>query len=122
MRFDDVAARIGPMYGLTTMIDSPASVDIRQPEVERLTLGGAREKLAHMLQMREDARSDAAYWGYDSQCAYWQCIVSLLEAAQIVGRDLLPDVEIPDLSGQVVMDANWDLIQFGARVLELAQA
>jgi hypothetical protein len=104
------------------MIAAPESVRLNQPDSKRITLGGAYEALAHTQDRQKNCGSDAAYWGYEGQRAYWQTVVYLFEAAEITGPDHLPDVQMPDLSNQVVMDAAYHMEQFGKTVLKTAQS
>lgn len=122
MRLDDVMNTIRPVVGRTSLIGAPDSVDPIGASPGTLTLEGAREKLAAVKEAQDSARSDAAYWGYEGQRAYWACVESLLEAAEITGPDNLPDVPIPDVSAHVVMDAAFHLENFGAEVLKRARA
>ena len=121
MRLDDVLNRLAPVAGLTSMAAAPESVRTDQIDSNRITLGGAYEALAHVQDQQNNCGSDAAYWGYEGQRAYWQAVVYLLEAAKITGADSLPDMQIPDLSNRVVMDAAFYMQQFGEQVLKAAQ-
>ena len=122
MRFDDVMEKLAPVVGLTSLIGAPESVRSGGAKGVEVTLGGAREALAHASHQQNNARSDAAYWGYQGQVSYWRAVVSLLEATEITGRDHLPDVPMPDLSNRVVMDATYLMEQWAESVLAAAQA
>ena len=105
MKFDEVMAKLTPVVGLSSAIGAPGSVRYEGASGEEVSLGGAREALAHAQQMQLDAKSDYAYWGYQGQVSYWRAVVSLLEAAEITGRDNLPDIEPSFIGGNyVVMD------------------
>ena len=120
MKLNDVLSQLAPVVGFTSLIAAPESVRVDQPDAKRITLGGAYEALAGVINKQKTCGSDAAYWGYEGQRGYWQAVVYLLEAAKITGEDL-PDVDVPDLSNKVVMDAAYEMEQFGARVLKAAQ-
>jgi hypothetical protein len=122
MKLNEVLSQLAPVVGLSSMIGAPGSVRIGQIDPNRLTLGGVHEALANIKNLQDNCGSDAAYWGYEGQRAYWQTAVYLFEAAKITGPENLLDVEIPDLKGHVVMDACYHMEQFGKRVLEAAKA
>jgi hypothetical protein len=122
MKLNDVLNQLAPVVGFTSLVAAPESVRIDQPDPLRITLGGAYEALAHVTIRQKNCGSDAAYWGYEGQRAYWQSVVYLLEASKITGPDDLPNVELPDLSNRVVMDAAYLIEQFGKQVLEKANA
>lgn len=122
MKFNDVMEKLTPVVGLTSFIGAPGSVRSRGAEGEQVTLGGAHEALAHVQQQQNDAQSDAAYWGYQGQVSYWRAVVSLLEAAELTGRDNLPDIEPDFLDGNyVVMDLCHHMETWAKRVLATAQ-
>lgn len=118
MKLNEVVGKLAPVVGLTSMIGAPGSVRLGQIDPDRITFGGAHEALANVKNLQDNCGSDAAYWGYEGQRAYWQAVVYLFEAAKITGPDKLPDMALPDLSGHVVMDAAFYLEQFGKRVLD----
>ena len=122
MQLNEVMDRLAPVVGLSSLIGAPESVRFGGASSERVNLGGAREALAHAEALQRDAKSDAAYWGYVGQVAYWRCVVALLEAAEITGPDDLPDIP-PDFldRNQVVMDAAWSMEQWGRAVLDAAR-
>lgn len=121
MKLNDVLSRLAPVVGLTSMIGAPDSVRLGQIDPNHITFGGAHEALANIKDLQDNCGSDAAYWGYEGQRAYWQTAVYLFEAAKITSPENLPDVALPDLSNTVVMDACYHMEQFGKQVLEAAQ-
>lgn len=105
MKLSDVMDRLAPAVGLSSLIGAPESVRAEGAQAEQVTLGGAREALAHAEHMQAGALSDYAYWGYQGQVSYWRAVVSLLEAAEITGPDNLPEIAPTFLDGNhVVMD------------------
>lgn len=84
------------------------------------SLQTARGKLAEVTEAQRTCGSDWAWWGYEGQVAYWRAVVSLHEAAQLVGHDNLPDVAAPS-GGGVVMDLCAKVERFGQEVLKLAR-
>lgn len=119
MKLQEALESIGPVVGLTSLIGAPESVSTEQ--VASVKREEAEAKLRSLEERRDGARSDAAYWGYVGQIAYWSAIVDLLKAAELVGPDNLPDIEPPDLTGKVVMDAAGSLQSWGDRVLRAAE-
>lgn len=118
MKFDDVMNQLAPVVGLTSAIAAPSSVRSEGAPGPAVTLGGAREALAHVEQQQRGCKSDAAYWGYQGQVSYWRAVVSLLQAAEITGRDDLPDVPLPDLANRVVMDSTYLMEKWAESVLD----
>lgn len=121
LKLDDVLSKLAPVVGLTSLVYAPESIRTNQIDTQRITLGGAYEALAHTEERQKNCGSDAAYWGWEGQRAYWQAVVYLLEAAAITGPDSLPDVALPDLSNKVVMDAAYYMEKFGKEVLTKAK-
>jgi hypothetical protein len=121
MKLNDVLTELAPVVGLTSMMSAPYSVRTDRIDSDRITLGGAYEALENFKDLQNNAKSDAAHWGYEGQRAYWQAVVYLFEAAKITGPDDLPDIALPDLSDKVVMDAAYYMEQFGKEVLEVAR-
>jgi hypothetical protein len=116
MDFDDVMSRLEPIVGLSSLIGAPSSVRIGAVPGGAVTLGGAYEALAHAEHQQKGSTSDYAYWGWQGQVSFWRTVVSLLEAAEVTGRDHLPDVPFPDLDGKVVMDACSYMEEWGKEV------
>jgi hypothetical protein len=119
VRLADVWPRIAPVAGLTSAIAAPESVAARGPAAP-VSLASARAERDGLIRARDASTSDAAYWGYVGQIAYWRAVVSLLEAVELVGPDNLPDVEPPDQDG-VVMDNAARLQEWGDEVLARAR-
>lgn len=122
MKLEEVMAKLRPVVGLSSLIGAPGSVRTEGADADRVTLGGAREALAHASELQNNAQSDYAYWGYQGQVSYWRTVVSLYEAAEITGPDMLPDIE-PDFLGgnHVVMDLCHHMETWGKSVLTAAQ-
>lgn len=122
MKLHDLMDRLHPVVGFTSMIGAPESVRTAGAVGAEVTLGGAREALAHAEHMQNTAKSDAAYWGHQGQVSYWRAVVSLYEAADIAGPDNLPDIEPTFLDGNyVVMDLCHHMETWGKSVLEAAR-
>jgi hypothetical protein len=111
--------------GVTSVIAGVMSGDfdpIRDQSAVGTSLEGARAKLSAVKHAQDTCKSDWAYWGYQGGRSYWQAVVYILEAAELVGANNLPDIPIPDVSGKVVMDACSYIEQFGRNILETAKA
>lgn len=105
MKLDEIMRKLEPVVGISSAIGAPDSVRLGGADADRVSLGGAREALAHAEHMQAEAKSDAAYWGYQGQVSYWRAVVNLYEAAELVGPDNLPDIEPTFIGGNyVVMD------------------
>lgn len=123
MRLDDLMSKLRPVVGLSSLIGAPSSVRGIGADADRVTLGGAREALAHVEAQMIAATSDAAYWGYQGQVSYWRAVVKLYEAAELTGPDDLPDIEPDFLEGDhVVMDLCHRMETWAGWVLDAAKA
>jgi len=123
MKLSDALSKFGPVRGVTSMIAGLMSGDVAPINGgKRVTesLAEARVTLEKNKKAQLDCKSDWAYWGYQGDISYWQAVVALLEAAELVGEDNLPDVPYDD-SGGVVMDICSRQEQFGEQVLNEAR-
>ena len=124
MRLETVLEQLGgPSYGVTsvmaTLLGGGDAGSISTQETPS-TLQKAERQLERATQAQANAQSDAAYWGYAGQVAYWDCIVNVLKAAEITGNDNLPDLPLPSRNG-VVMDVQHKMREYGKQVLEAAR-
>jgi len=124
MELQEALSRIHAPKGMTSVISGMLSGDldpIRDQDAVGTSLAQAREKLESTQEAQRNCGSDWAYWGYQGDISYWKAVVSILEAADLVGANNLPDVPPPDRGG-VVMDACSRVERFGSEVLRLAKA
>lgn len=124
MKLSEVLNKIHAPKGTSSIIAGALSGNwepLQDQDAAGADLTRARTELARVTEAMNKSQSDWAYWGWAGDVAYWTAVVSLLEAAAITGPDNLPDVPLPDFNG-VVMDVQYHLEQFGARVLEAAKA
>lgn len=119
MKLSHVLGQLEPVVGLTSLIAAPESIGTAARGIPNL--GAARDHLTRARSAQAACKSDAAYWGYVGQIAYWRTVVNLLLAAEITGPGDLPDVPLPERGG-VVMDMASDLENFGVRVARAAGA
>jgi hypothetical protein len=80
------------------------------------TRADAEAELAKVQKAQSECKSDAAYWGYMGDISYWRAVVNIMQAAELVGADNLPDVPMPKWGG-VVMDECSKVEDFGRRML-----
>lgn len=123
MKLKEALGKIAPVVGMTSLIAAPSSIsDERATPSDEVTglLEYSASQLAKVQEAQDNAQSDAAYWGYEGQRAYWQAVVYIAQAAEKVGPDNLPDVEAPDLSNGVVMDLCARMERWGKQILEAA--
>lgn len=124
MNIQEAISRIHAPKGMTSVIAGVMSGDfdsIRNQDAIGQSLDTAKEKLESIKKAQRNCGSDWAWWGYQGDIAYWSAVVSLLEAAELVGADNLPDVEAPSKDG-VVMDVCSRVEEFGREVLKRARA
>lgn len=119
MTLQEALSKIHAPKGMTTLIAcmlNGEAAPLQWQNAVGATLAEARKKLAAAQQAQANCRSDYAYWGYQGDVSYWRAATNLLEAAELVGADQLPDVAAPRTGG-VVMDVCSYVEQFGAEVL-----
>ena len=124
MTVDEALAKIHAPKGLTSMIAGVMSGDfapIQDQNAEGSSLTLAMAELERAQRAQVNAKSDWAFWGYQGDVSYWRAVVSILEAAEITGPNDLPDIEGPDLTNCVVMDACSKVESFGKAILEQAK-
>ncbi len=123
MNLNEALSKIYAPQGMTSVLAGVMSGDLAPLGHESAvgaSLIAARDKLAAIQKAQDNCGSDWAYWGYEGELAYWRAVVSLLEAAELVGADKLPDVPAPRTDG-VVMDVCAHVERFGNEVLTLAK-
>lgn len=123
MNVEEALSRIHAPKGQTSIIAGLMSGDtdsIRTQSAVGASLEAARSKLEDVETAQQNCGSDWAYWGFEGDRAYWSAVVSILEAAELVGSDNLPDVDAPRTDG-VVMDVCSRVQNFGREVLRLAK-
>lgn len=128
MTLRDALERLGgPVLGLTSLIDSVRSGNLDavsgkaadSASTPAALFERATAEEARLQRGMDGATSDAVYWGYAGQHAYWRAVRMVAEAAVLTGGDL-PDVAAPHLPG-IVMDDMSALTQFGEDVLRRAK-
>jgi len=123
MNIAEAIKKVHAPKGVTSVIAGILSNDfdsIRDQSAVGVSLEAAEAKLAAATEAMNTASSDWSYWGYAGDVAYWECVVSLLKAADLVGADNLPDIPLPDLDG-VVMDVQYKVSKWGKDVLAAAR-
>lgn len=113
MRVEDVIDVLRPATrpygGLSAFV--PPEYDVTSEE--------AREKLEECeALMRACAGDEYEYMKEAGYAAYWTCMIDILNAAEKVGRDNLPNVQIPVIETGLFLDlAIKDIHYFGREVL-----
>lgn len=124
MNIETALSNIYAPKGFTSVITAMFGGDmasIQEQSAVGATLETARAKLKAVTDAQAASQSDAAWWGYMGDIAYWRAAVSILEAAVLVGPSDLPDVPAPSLEGRVVMDACSAVERYGQAVLAAAK-
>lgn len=124
MNVEEALSKIHSPKGMTSVIEGVLTGDfdsIRSQDATNASLTEARAKLESIQKTQAECKSDAAYWGYEGDAAYWRAVVSILEAAVITGPENLPDIEAPNTEGRVVMDACSLIEKYGKAILSAAQ-
>jgi len=124
MKLSDALRDFGPCRGQTSVIAALlGGGDVKSVTGEPRkgeSLKEARAQLARYEEAQEACRSDAAWWGYMGDISYWRAVISLLEAAELVGADNLPDLPYT-VQGGFVMDICSRQESWGKEVLEAAK-
>lgn len=123
MNVQEALSQIHAPKGMTSVIAGVMSGDfdpIRDQSAVGSSLSEARKKLEAVVEAQRNCGSDWAWWGYQGDISYWKAVVSILEAADLVGADKLPDVPAPKRDG-VVMDVCAHVERFGTEILRQAK-
>jgi len=123
MNLQEALQPVRSVQGVTSIIAGVLSGDfgaINDPEALTDGLAQARNALARVTQAQDKATSDASWWGYNGQRSYWEAVVDILEAAELVGEANLPDIEPPVTKGKVVMDAQYAISAYGKAIKQAA--
>lgn len=124
MNLQEALSKMSVPQGMTSMLSAVMSGDfdpIAHKTAVGVSLAAAREHLAARKHAQEHCESDWAYWGYEGEIAYWNAVVNVLEAAELVGADKLPDIPAPRTDG-VLMDVCSYVERYGQAVLAAAKA
>lgn len=123
MTLQEALSQIHGPVGQTTLIAGILDGDLssaKRREIVGTSLKDARDHLEAVRKAQSECKSDYAFWGYEGEKAAWEAAVKILEAAEIVGPDDLPDVPL-EMGGGVVMDECAKLDRWSAEVLRLAK-
>ena len=124
MKLNDALNVISAPKGLTSLIDGIASKDysvLPHKDGVSASLQEAEDAVAKYEQQLRDCQSDWAYWSILGDLKYWKAVRNILNAADMVGADNLPDVEFPKTGGLVVMDAIGKVTDYGEKILSKAR-
>jgi hypothetical protein len=123
MKLEKMLSQISAPKGMTSVISGIMNDDFsvlpHQKGVGASIKRAKEEVKKHEKQLRE-CQSDWAYWSILGDISYWRCIKNILEAADIVGEDNLPDIYFKQ-DGIVVMDAIGKVEKYGEEVLKEAK-
>jgi hypothetical protein len=123
MKLQEVLSQINAPKGLTSILAGISQNDFSVlPHQKGLdaTMAVADERIAEYRKSLDECKSDWSYWSILSDLEYWCSVKNILEAAQIVGENNLPDVHYQP-SNSVVMDEIANVRKFGEAVLSLAK-
>jgi len=107
---------------LTTFLASPLKRDREFLSAEDVSamLVAANKAREQVLEAWKNCQSDAAHWAYSGEHAYLKALCDILQAAEAVGPDNLPDLPLPRVEGECLMTAISNVREFGEHVLGLA--
>jgi len=114
----------GPVRGMTSVISATIgggdlnSISGGKAD-EAISLERAQEELARCFEAQKGCKSDAAWWGYMGDIAYWRTVISILKAG-VLCNGFVPDLAGPDRDG-VVMDVYNKMEKWGFAVLKAAE-
>ena len=124
MKLSDALKSIWPTRGTSTILaaleeDNLALAAGKAETVKSLT--EARERLEIAQLGQKNSTSDWAYWAYEGDIAFWRAVCLLFEAAEIVGKDSLPDVPYVQRN-LTVMEACVAQVRWAESVLAAAKS
>lgn len=121
MRLSEALEKIHVPMGTTSLLAGVMGGDLdsisNKDASFQTTLTEAEGKVDSIEFAQENARSDASWWGYQSQLSYWRTVVYLLKAAKIAGAENLPDIEPPNFEGMMVMTACAEMEKWGKHIM-----
>jgi hypothetical protein len=77
----------------------------------------AKANIEKYQDMLNKCTSDWSYWSILGDLEYWESVHDILQSAELVGPDNLPDIPKPNTEGCVVMDAIGRVRDFGRDML-----
>ena len=124
MKLSDALKLVAPVRGGTTVIEavlagkeSLAASNFQTTE----SLTEARAMLEAATNRQQQSQSDWEYWAHEGAISYWSAVCSLLEAAQLVGENSLPEIPFAD-RGITLMERCSAQQTWGEQVLAAARA
>lgn len=123
MKLSEALSAIHPVMGASSVIAAlfgaadPSSVSDKKA-TDNIAEVAAR--IEEVKNRQDNCQSDAAWWGYEGQLSYLKAVYDVLTAAELVGKDNLPDVDPPRQDG-IVMDIYYQQEQYGKEILRRAQ-
>lgn len=120
MKLSSVFANLELPKNATFALKAPNSVGVKPKSIPPSAV--IRKRITAMNNCAGSCASDAEFWGYETQAAYYRCLLNLVKAAEITGADNLPDVAIPVFGGENPEDDVARLEGFGRQVLAAAES
>ena len=119
MKLKNVLKQLDIPVGLTSLIAAPESTGGGEKILDP-AISDVEAEITKLKTAQDNCKSDAAFWGYAGQLAYWRTLRNVLKAALLVGSDNLPDMELP-VKMSVLMDRIGDMEEFGKKMLAEAE-
>lgn len=122
MTLTEALSKINAPKGFTSIIAGVSNGDysvLPKESTLKTSMEEADSKIALYQKQMSECKSDWSYWSILGDLEYWKAIKNILEAAELVGENNLPDVEKKE--GVVVMDAIGAVSDFGKMILHKAK-
>lgn len=124
MKLQEALQSIHAVKGVTSIIAGVSSGDYsvlpKEPTLQS-SIAEARANIDKYQDLINKCTSDWSYWSILGDLEYWESIHDILQAAELVGSDNLPDIPKPNTEGCVVMDAIGRVRDFGKNMLDEAR-
>lgn len=123
MKLEDALSKINPPKTLGSLINSTLGYNeiIQHESPAGKTLEEAHAHRDMAIDRMANSNSESEYWNYQGELSAWQAACDVLEAAELVGPDNLPDITYPKKLGPDITSACAQLEGWGQNVLYEAQ-
>jgi hypothetical protein len=123
MKLVDVLSMISAPKGLTSILNGIQQNDYSVlPHQKGLlaTILVANEQISIQKKRLDECQSDWSYWSILGDLEYWKAVRNILEGADIVGENNMPEVSFKS-EAVVVMDSISEIQRFGEYVLDVCK-
>jgi hypothetical protein len=120
MNLQEALQSVHAVKGVSSIIAGVSTGDYsvlpKEPTLQS-SIVEAKSNIDKYQDMLNKCTSDWSYWSILGDLEYWESVHDILQSAELVGPDNLPDIPKPNTEGCVVMDAIGRVRDFGRDML-----